>query len=439
VENQMLVQFRIKNFRSFRDEQVLSLVASNDTVLEENCATEGKLHLLKAVGIYGPNASGKSNLIKAIDIMKDIVLNSANYKPGKKLPIQPFLLDDESKKEPSSFEVTFYHGDTRYQYGFSVTNERIHEEWLLAYPKGRTMDKAQTWYHRTFSKLSTDWKFSSFLRGEKEHIKNKTRDNALFLSAAAQWNNKQLTTVYEWFKDKLRVVPPKEYFRPVTAEMLLDIEKEEDVRKELYEFVTAALQKADLGIHGVNVKKLKFDRSTIEFPKDMPNEIREKVLKGFEKKLRLKVEMLHFNTRKNENISLPLEEESDGTQRFFQLLGPWLEAVSNGYTVFIDELEASLHPLLTRELIKFIQNPENNKSGAQLIFATHDTTLLDPELFRRDQIWFNDKDKGGGTILYSMSDYKERKPRKGEAMQKGYLAGRYGAIPILEAFSIPNG
>ena len=149
--------------------------------------------------------------------------------------------------------------------------------------------------------------------------------------------------------------------------------------------------------------------------------------------------MFHSNTLTNENISFPLKEESDGTQRFFQLLGPWLEAVHDGYTVFIDELEASLHPLLTRELIKFIQDPRNNKTGAQLVFATHDVTLLDPELFRRDQIWFTEKDKGAATNLYSISDYNERKPRKGEAMQKGYLAGRYGAIPILEAFSIPNG
>jgi AAA15 family ATPase/GTPase len=435
----MLVEFSIKNFRSFRDEQVLSLVASNDNVLEENCATEGKLHLLKAVGIYGPNASGKSNLIKAIKIMKGIVLNSANYKPGKKLPVQPFLLDDESQKDPSSFEVIFYHGDIRYQYGFSATNERIHEEWLLAYPKGRTPDKAQKWFHRSFSKRDTDWKFSSFLKGERERLKDKTRDNALFLSVAAQWNNKQLTTVYEWFKDKLRIVLSKEYLKPITAIMLLDIEKKEDVGKKLYEFVTLALQKADLGIHGFNVKKDKIDRSTIKFFDDTPIEVRKRILDGFEKEPPLKVEMRHFNTLTNEDVILPLEKESDGTQRFFQLLGPWFQAVSNGYTVFIDELEASLHPFLTRELIKFIQDPSNNKTGAQLVFATHDATLLDPDLFRRDQIWFTEKDKSGGTQLYSMSDYKERKPRKGEAMQKGYLAGRYGAIPILEAFSIPNG
>jgi len=418
---------------------VLSLVASNDTILEENCFAEGKLRLLKAMGIYGPNASGKSNLIKAIKVMKSIVLNSANYKPGKELPVQPFLLDDESQKQPCSFEVIFYHGDIRYQYGFSATNERIHEEWLLAYPKGRTMDKAQTWFHRSFSKRDTDWKFSSFLKGERERLKDKTRDNALFLSVAAQWNNKQLTTVYEWFKDKLRIVLSKEYLRPITAIMLLDIEKKENVGKKLYEFVTVALQKADLGIHGVNVKKHEIDRSTIKFFDDTPIEVRKRILEDFEKEPPLKVEMLHFNTLTDEDVILPLEKESDGTQRFFQLLGPWFQAVSNGYTVFIDELEASLHPFLTRELIKFIQDPINNKTGAQVVFATHDVTLLDPDLFRRDQIWFTEKEKSGGTQLYSMSDYKEGKPRKGEAMQKGYLSGRYGAVPILEAFSIPNG
>ncbi len=438
----MLVEFRVKNFRSFRDEQVLSLVASSDATLEDNCVNQDKLRLLKAVGIYGPNASGKSNLIKAIDLMRDIVLKSANYEPGKKLPVQPFLLDDESSKEPSSFEVTFYHEDTRFQYGFSATKERIQEEWLLAYPKGRTRDNAQTWFHRSINKETFIWKFGSFLKGERESLKDKTRDNALFLSVSAQWNNKQLTTVYNWFTDKLRIIPAKDkvlYFRPVTAELLYSAEKSENIKKIFYEFVISTLHHADLGIHGVNVEKVKIDKNKIKFIEEIPNEIQEKLLKHLEKTPPLKVEMFHLNPHTNTDVSFLLEEESDGTQRFFQLLGPWLEAVSKGYTVFIDELEASLHPLLTRELIKFIQDPANNKTGAQLVFATHDVTLLDPELFRRDQIWFTEKERGGDTKLYSMSDYKERKPRKGEAMQKGYLAGRYGAIPILEAFSIPHG
>jgi len=430
----MLVEFRIKNFRSFRDEQVLSLVANNDTTLSKNCFAVGKLRLLKAAGIYGHNASGKSNLINAMDTMRDLVLKSARNKPGTRLPVVPFLLDNESKGEPSFFEVTFYNEGTRYQYGFTATTKRIQNEWLIAYPKRY----AQSWYERSFNEKTnkTDWKFGSFLKGDKTTLANKTREDCLFLSVGAQWNNEQLTTVYKWFKDKLRVAPPKEQFRPVTAEILLDVQEDEEAREEMYQFVTQTLQKADLGIYGVNVKELEFDMEKIKFPKGMPQELREKVVKRLKREPRLKVELLHLDTATGKKVPFLLEQESDGTQRFFQLLGPWLLTVVQGITVFIDELEASLHPLLTRELVKLIQEPMSNEREAQLIFATHDTTLLDPELFRRDQIWFTEKDERGSTNLYSMSDYKERRPRKGEAMQKGYLSGRYGAIPILEAFSL---
>ena len=429
----MLVEFKVANYRSFREEQTLSLVASKDTELGDNCVDQGKLRLLKAVGIYGPNASGKSNFVKALDIMRDIVLDSADYQPGRKLPVQAFLFDSESQKKPSTFEVTFYHEKVRYQYGFSATSERIHDEWLVAYPKGR----ARTWYERTLSR--DDWKFGSFLKGEREKLKDKTRDNVLFLSAGTQWNNKQLTAVYEWFNKKLRVMPAAATWAPVTAKMLLDVEVEGDknAREALYQLIESFLQEADLGICGLNVRKEKIAEP--EFLAEMPEGVRDKVLKEINERLGIKVEMLHKNAQTGKEVSLPIHEESDGTKRFFELSGPWLQAVSFGMTVLIDELEASLHPLLTRELIKFILNPELSSKGSQLIFATHDTTLLDPELFRRDQIWFTEKDKGAGTQLYSMSDYKERKPRKGEAMQRGYLAGRYGAIPILQAFNIPNG
>lgn len=430
----MLIELRIKNFRSFRDEQVLSLVASSDKTLEENCTAVGKLRLLKAIGIYGANASGKSNLIKAIDIMQKLVLNSADFKPGANLRIRPFLLNGKSQREPTLFEVTFVHNRIRYQYGFTATTKRFEEEWLIAYPK----EVAQTWYERSYNqqRAEYEWKYSTFLKGEKAKLADKTRENALFLSVGAQWNNEQLTTVYEWFKDKLHIAPPRQNFSPVTAKMLLDVEKQEDAKEELYDFVTEALQNADLGIEGVDVQQLKFDRDKIKFPEVIPPEIQEKMLKRLEKEPPLKIEMIHRNVDTGEDVRLPLQEESDGTQRFFQLLGPCMETVVYGFTVFIDELEVSLHPLLTRELIKFIQDPGNNQSGAQLIFATHDTNLLDPDLLRRDQVWFTEKDECGATNLYSMSDYKERRPRKGEAMQKGYLAGRYGAIPMLKAFGV---
>jgi AAA15 family ATPase/GTPase len=419
----MLIEFRVKNYRSFRDEQVLSLVATSDKSLNENCISEGQLKLLRAAAIYGANASGKSNLIKAAGTMRRLVLNSAGYEPGRKLGITPFLLDTKSRIAPSTFEVTFYEEGVRYQYGFSATSERIEEEWLVAYPRG----VGQKWYERVFNKKpeNYNWKYSSFLKGDKSKLAEKTRENALFLSVGAQWNNKQLATVYEWFSKKLRVIDSSHDLKPVTEKMLLDAKKKSDIP------ITNIMKEADLGISGVDVKMKEVDIEKIRFPKNMPDEIRSEIIRNIKESF--EVGILHRNTETGEDVRIPLEEESDGTQEFFKLIGLWIHTCALGITVFIDELEASLHPLLTRELVRAIQHHKPGNKRAQLIFATHDTTLLDQKLFRRDQIWFTEKDKDGGTHLCPVSDYKLR---KGEAMQKGYLSGRYGGVPILERFQL---
>jgi len=435
VENQVLVEFRVKNFRSFRDEQVLSLVAGNDKTLDENCATEGKLRLLKAAGIYGPNASGKSNLIKAMSFVRELVVRSTESKPGWDLLLKPFLLDDQSRKRQSFFEVTFIQNNIRYQYGFTATSKYIQDEWLIAYPKGR----AQKWYQRSLHEQSGEpcINFGPALKGDRAKLAKMTRNNVLFLSVGAQWNNKQLMNVYEWFKDKFRVLTTNVTLYPVTASMLHSPNGNIVEKDSLRDFVIESMRKADLGISEVSVREVTFDE--VKFPEDIPEVIREKFLEDIKNKPLLKVEMLHRVERTGKNAVFALEEESDGTQRFFQLIGPWLQAIEQGITVCVDELESSMHPLLTRELVKFIQKSKYFESAPQLIFATHDTTLLDPNLLRRDQVWFTEKDEAGATNLYSMSDYKERPVRKGEAMQKGYLAGRYGAVPILDAFGTSNG
>jgi len=417
----MLVEFRVGNYRSFREVQTLSLVASKDTEQGRNCVDQGKLRLLKAVGIYGPNASGKSNLIKALSTMQQIIIKPA--KPGEKLSITPFKLDDEYNKQPSSFGVTFYHGEVRYQYGFTANTERIYDEWLYAYPKGRSRDIAQTWFERKFDKKTgkTDWNFGSYLRAI---------DNVLLLSAGAQWNNKQLMTVYEWFVDKLRIISYSYELAPITAEMMLSLANDPE-KEKMRSAITTLIQSADLGIYDISVEKAERDTTKLKFPAEMPNEVKEKLLQKF--KYKILVKMAHQNTKTGKKCSLSLEEESKGTQCFFNLLGPWVQTVAEGITVFIDEIDASLHPLLVRELIEVIQNTAISKKGAQLVFATHDTTLLDPELFRRDQIWFTEKDEYGSTHVYPLSDYKLR---KAEAMQKGYLSGRYGAIPIIKKFEL---
>jgi AAA15 family ATPase/GTPase len=427
----MLVEFKVANYRSFSEEQTLSLVASKDTELSDNCVDQGKLRLLKAVGIYGPNASGKSNLIMALSTMRDIIEKPA--KPGERLPVTPFKLHDKYRDEPTSFEVTFIHEESRYQYGFTATSERIHDEWLYAYPHGRSRDVAQTWFERTFNKKTqeTEWNFGSYLKGEREKLKDRTINNVLFLSAGAQWNNKQLTAVYKWFSERFLVILPSERPTVTTIEMLMDALDDEKLKKDLHAGLRVIMRSADFGIHGMNVKKQEIDPEKVQFPPYMPDDVRENILKGL--KGRVEVEFIHRAEPGGKEVCFSKLEESNGTRRFFELLGPWGLAGVQGRVLLVDELEASLHPHLVRELLKVFQSPERPSAEAQLIFATHDTTLLDPELFRRDQIWFTEKDKGGSTRLYSMLDYK---PRKGEAMQKGYLSGRYGAIPIIEAFGL---
>jgi hypothetical protein len=249
--------------------------------------------------------------------------------------------------------------------------------------------------------------------------------DALFLSVGFQWNHEQLRVDYEWFKDKLRIIRAGEKVKPLTAEMMLQYRKmqKDEIAKHS---IATILKNADLGICDIQVKKKEVEEGKIFFPPDIPNELKKQVIAKMGG--RIEVTMGH-QTNNGKTTFLPLEAESDGTRRYFLLIGPWLTAISSGMAMFVDELETSLHPLLARELVEVFLRPGINRLGAQLVCVTHDTTMLDLTLFRRDQIWFTQKDENGGTHLYPLSDYK---PRKEEAVQKGYLAGRYGAIPILE-------
>jgi AAA15 family ATPase/GTPase len=221
----------------------------------------------------------------------------------------------------------------------------------------------------------------------------------------------------------------------ITIDMLMRVEKDKESKNFYYTYMNKMMQCADLGIYGIKIKKGEIaadeiDFGKIEFP-NLPEEISEQIRRNLKGKI--EVEFTHRAVPTGKDVHFSNTEESEGTRRFFELAGPWLLAILEGMTLLVDEVESSLHPHLVRELINVVQKSKVGKTGAQLIFATHDTTLLDPELFRRDQIWFTEKDKHGSTRLYSMLDYK---PRKSEAMQKGYLTGRYGAIPIIEAFEL---
>lgn len=427
----MLIEFRVENFRSFKSEQVLSMVASgSDKSLPDNCMDAGKLKLVRGAAVYGANASGKSNLVKALDVMQNWIRNSTSMDKEKRHKITPFLLEESCSQEPTSFEATFIHEKIRYQYGFSALGNLILKEWLFAFPKG----SPQMWFKRTFDneKERSIFKFGSYFKGVKTKLEESTRNDTLLLSLAAEWNHEQLTPVYEWFRQYLKILGPR--YQLEITENALHTAQEIGPERDLHKYVERFLKDADLGVCGLTVEEISADE--IGFPEEISSEGRQVILPEMRSKKKLRVGLLHKSIDEDQSVELPLSEESDGTKRMFELSIPWLQSLANGFTVVVDELEDSLHSLLTRELVKPFFDPFFSKSGAQLIFTTHDTTLLDPELLRRDQIWFTEKDTEGSTELYSLADYKEHRARKGESLNRGYLSGRYGAVPILKAFSI---
>jgi uncharacterized protein len=424
----MLIEFKVANFRSIREEQTLSLVASNADKELRGCIIDRELpglagtRFLRGAAIYGANASGKSNVVLAVRFLADFVAHSAiKLEPGAPIDVEAFKLDDRSHARPTHFELTFVAAENiRYVFGCSLLPHRVVEEYLVAYPNGLP----QRWYHRNYraGKLGRyEWTTTSAFKRDKS-LEEKTRDNCLFLSVAAQFNHSQLLPVAGWFHNNLRSLrlSVEGGLGPAfTADLIADPAR----RKQ----VLSILRSADLAV--VDAKVRKQDIRKVQFGPDVPRSLVVAVTRG---ELKLPQAYDIRLTRLSENgkpVDLSFESESAGTRRLFALAGPWIDTLENGYTVFIDEIESSLHPALVRELLKLLLSGESNPKGAQVVFTTHNTTLLDSSLLRRDQIWFTEKGPAGDTHLYPLSDFS---PRKGEALAKGYLAGRYGAIPLLQ-------
>jgi hypothetical protein len=287
-------------------------------------------------------------------------------------------------------------------------------EWLVAYPKGLP----QTWFEREHPVgKEPEWYFGRNLKGRNSQVAELTRPDVLFLSNAAKLNHQQLGRVFEWFQKSLHVIDADDAGRSLS--LYSAVKAKEDVQS--HAGIRHLLEVADFGISNFDVQERTLTDK--DFPEDMPAELRNQ----FINKKTLDVFMRHPVSGIGE-VTLPIEEESSGTQRYFALSGPLYDVLENGWTLFVDELDSSLHPLLVHYIVELFHNPHINSKGAQLIFNTHDTTLMDGSLFRRDQIWFVEKDRQGCSHLYPLLDYS---PRKDEALAKGYLLGRYGAIPFL--------
>jgi hypothetical protein len=421
----MLVEFRVKNFRSLRDEQVLSLVASSDKTLQDTNTLGTGLKvapaLLSSAIVYGANASGKSNLIKALQYMRGVVLESATVvQPGQTFAVQPFRLDPCTAGQPTEFEVTFILNGMRYQYGFAMTAQQIVSEHLLVYKAF----KPQRWFDRHFDE-NTDrdiYDFGQGLKGTKNLWESATRPNALFLSMAVQLNSEALRPVFDWFAHSLVIFDEQTRLAPHTSIQML---KQSEHRKRICDFLAAA----DLSIADIEVVTRKVPGQSVHF--DLvtgKSEVRSEEMEQHQ---------LRFShvTERGEAV-FDLMDESNGTRNLLFLAGPVLEILKKGLTLVINELDTSLHTLLVRELVRLFHRPQANTGGAQLIFTTHDTSLLDaPGLFRRDQVWLVEKDSDQASSLVALSEFS---PRKNEALERGYLMGRYGGVPFLGDMAEPK-
>jgi AAA15 family ATPase/GTPase len=417
----MLIDFTVKNYRSIKDEQHLSMVGTKQKEYIDTHTFEvlqsTSTRLLKTAAIYGANAAGKSNFIKALRAMQEIVIfSTSKYQRGDLLPIKPFLLDSTSVHEATAFEVNFISNGVRYQYGFSATQERIVEEWLIAYPKGRP----QNWFARVLNTSTNeptyDWQFGDKLTGQKQLWQESTRDNALFLSTAVNLNSEQLNPVFDWFDKILRITGVGGWSPKFTIELC----KEDKHKEEILRF----LRTADMDIEDIEIEKNLFTRNN-DVPEGLAAMLANKET----------VKMWHSDEQGNK-VALDLNEESDGTQKLFAFIGPWLDSLEKGHVLLIDELHDNFHPLMVKFLVELFHNSTTNKSNAQLIFTTHETSILSQDVFRRDQVWFCEK-RDKATVLYSLVEFKARKGVTD--LEKAYLSGRYGALPFFKDITMAMG
>lgn len=433
----MLIQFRVENHRSLRDEQILSLVATSDKTGVHVLRPEGLGEaLVPVVAIYGANASGKSNVLASLDFMRRAILDSQRRWDVDGTARDPFLLSSKAE-QPSLYEVDVIVDGVRYRYGFQLSASRIEEEWLFTWPHGR---KAM-WFERDGERFE----FGKTLHGENEAIRNLTRPNSLFLSAAAQNNHAALLPVFRHF-DTWRLSLIRRSIGLVSREIAERLDARGGATDRVA--ILQLLREADTGILDVRVESAKWGGEVLagevlaEGAADLA--ILTSYLEAYAQAARRQVSRTPGTPRTPGRVSfrhrgaddehawLPLSSESAGTIALLNLAPYVVDTLRSGSLLCIDELEASMHPMLALQLVRMFNDPTQNPRGAQLVFTTHDTNLLgtvvgDPVL-RRDQVWFTEKDDSGATHLYPLTDFH---PRKEENLERGYLQGRYGAIPFL--------
>jgi energy-coupling factor transporter ATP-binding protein EcfA2 len=409
LEHAMLLRFGVQNHRSIRDMQELSLVASalDDAPAGLIACSQAGGHLLPTVVVYGANASGKSNLVKALRWMRHSVLYShSRGEAGGEVPRESFALDPAIHDAPTICDVDFVIDDVRYHYGIEASDQAFTREWLYSFPSGRRQ--------MLFERREQVFEFGRNLRGRNRIVADLTRPNSLFIAAATQNDHEELSKV-------------SSFFRAIGVEDRQPLVKWSDLDSRVVEFLSGV----GTGVIGTRMKKIEVTESIREFALGF-QALTERVFGStgsnpFEAGSELhEIEFAHRG-RDGAEIFFALEDESDGTRRLLALLAPAFRALDTASLMVVDELDASLHTQACEALLALFASPKTNPKGAQLIATTHDTNLLRSPLLRRDQVWFTEKDVEGATDLYPLTDFRTR---KGDNLERGYLQGRYGAIPF---------
>ena len=417
----MIVQFTVNNFKSIKDTITFSMLTSSKD--EGNTFSKKNYELLQTAIIYGANASGKSNFLKAFSFMARIVLNQDKViQSTDKLAYQPFKLNAETEDASSSFEMVFFIDKIKYRYGFELDSSTVYAEWLYADENGkeaklfyRDIDENELYINRI--------KF-------KEGLRLKVSQNQLFLWKCDQDGGEISKSILQWF-NRLNMIDGMEHDQYINEAM------KQMENKKFKEELVNLIKTTDIGIEDIILDEEDISQEFIE-EMNLPAELKKKFLDSNSlKRVSLLTQHKKYDENDNEigNVIFELDnEESKGTRKFFKMSAPILNTLREGKVLIIDELDVSLHPLLTKHLIKLFHNKNINKHNAQLIFATHDTNLLNPNMFRRDQIWISEKDEYGATELFSLAQFKNI--RKNEDFEKKYLQGKYKGVPYIQDFEL---
>ncbi|MGB1205121.1 MAG: AAA family ATPase [Chitinophagales bacterium] len=428
----MLIEFSVSNFRSICEKQVISLVpAFKQKEHLENIRHIQKHKILNGTVLYGANSSGKSNLLKAIELIDKLLYLSTKMGSTEKLPYEPFLLKEGYASEPTTLEIIFITNEIRYRYGVSFNSTTVLEEWLFRKKVGREVE--------LFNRFEDTIEVSSGFKGSQKAIDTAieaTRENALFLSFCDMLNVTEAKHIFRWFKrfiyiDGLNAA--KEEFQ--TIELL----QNEDLQQKTKAYLNAL----GLGFEDIIVQRKEFD--ALELPQHIDEKTKQALMKALNGKAAFQINTVHAlydkdGVRTNKYIHWPMDEhESEGTKKTFRFSGPVIHTLLNGGLLVVDEIEAKIHPVLTLNIINLFLSEKTNPLNAQIIFSTHDTNLLSYAHLRRDQINFVEKNTWEATEIYTLSDFRyfnERlETRADENKEKRYLEGRYGAIPFLSALN----